>query len=81
MLKISCCLEHKCQNTYCSNPKQYSSSYTVNYCANHDCHSCMRDRVDGSFYCVEHKCSISGCINVCSNIIGGIKYCNNHKPQ
>lgn len=75
------CLEHKCSDPNCSNSKQSSSSYTVNYCSNHDCKDCMRDRVEGSFYCTEHKCSVSGCINSGSNIIDGIRYCGNHKPK
>lgn len=75
------CLEHKCADTNCSNPKQDNSSYTVNYCSNHDCKTCMRDRVAGSFYCVEHKCSVGGCANAGNYGIGGANYCNNHKPK
>ena len=75
------CIEHKCNYSNCSNPKQYSSSYTVNYCSSHDCRNCMRDRVDGSFYCYEHKCSVSGCTYFGNIGVNGIMYCNNHRPK
>ena len=74
------CIEHKCNHPGCTNQKEFNSSYTVNYCFNHNCKQCMRDRVEGSAYCIKCKCSINGCNEFGSYTIGGIKYCNNHRP-